>query len=405
MASITSRTLAPIAIIGGGPCGLTFARLLEQHKLDYVVFERDLNATPTSRYQGGTLDIHGPSGQQAIKEAGLFQEFSALARWDATRVCIQDATGHIKSVFGEDRDAPEIDRLQLRNMLLDSIPAHKIRWGHGVKAVESKSGTAKSAADWVIRFINGTSASGFRLVVGADGAWSKVRSLLTSAKPEYSGKMFIEGRISQDNSSYAAAKELAGPGNMLAMGKCKTLAVQQVADSSYCLYMGMKTPEDRFPKAPSMADTEAMRQEFLASPEYYADWAPELKQYLSNAEGPFRPWPLYRLPVSSLSWERVPGVTLLGDAAHVSTPLAGEGVNMAMHDALKLARAITKHCDIGSAAGEDEDANLLERALAEYEKDMFERAQDHTTRCIDREGMFFADNSAQQLIDMITGAL
>ncbi|KAF4469960.1 Monooxygenase FAD-binding [Fusarium albosuccineum] len=378
MASITSRNLAPIAIVGGGPCGLTFARLLEQYKLDYVVFERDLNATPTSRYQGGTLDIHGPSGQQALKEAGLFQEFSALARWDATR---------------------------LRNMLLDSIPAHKIRWGHGVKAVESKSGTAKSAADWVIRFINGTSASGFRLVVGADGAWSKVRSLLTSAKPEYSGKIFIEGRIPQGNPSYTAAKELAGPGNMLAMGKCKTLAVQQVADSSYRLYMGMKAPEDRFPKAPSMADTEAMRQEFLASPEYYADWAPELKQYLSNAEGPFRLWPLHRLPVSSLSWERVPGVTLVGDAAHVSTPLAGEGVNMAMHDALKLTKAITKHCDVGSAAGEDEDASILERALAEYEKDMFERAQDHTTRCIDREGMFFADDSAQQLIDMITGAL
>ncbi|KAJ3534793.1 hypothetical protein NM208_g7402 [Fusarium decemcellulare] len=388
MASITSRTLAPIAIIGGGPCGLTFARLLEQHKLDYVVFERDLNATPTSRYQGGTLDIHGPSGQQALKEAGLFQEFSALARWDATRVCIQDATGHIKSVFGEDRDAPEIDRLQLRNMLLDSIPAHKIRWGHGVKAVESKSGTAKSAADWVIRFINGTSASGFRLVVGADGAWSKVRSLLTSAKPEYSGKIFIEGRIPQGNPSYAAAKELAGPGNMLAMGKCKTLAVQQVADSSYRLYMGMKTPEDRFPKAPSMADTEAMRQEFLTSPEYYADWAPELKQYLSNAEGPF-----------------YLGLRFSGTPPMFPRPSAGEGVNMAMHDALKLARAIAKHCVVGSAAGEDEDASLLERALVEYEKDMFERAQDHTTRCIEREGMFFADDSAQQLIDMITGAM
>lgn len=182
MARMTaSAALGPIAIIGAGPCGLIFARLLEQNNIDYVVFERDVDSVPTPRYQGGTLDLHGPTGQQAIKSAGLFEEFNKLARWDATRVVIQDPTCNLKAQFGETRDAPEIDRLQLRRLLLDSIPAHKVRWDHGVRSIEKGPGCAAEASEWVIHFVNGTSASGFRLVVGADGAWSKVRPLVSNS--------------------------------------------------------------------------------------------------------------------------------------------------------------------------------------------------------------------------------
>ncbi|KAM0554856.1 hypothetical protein ACHAPJ_006591 [Fusarium lateritium] len=398
---------APIAIIGGGPSGLTFARLLETNNIDYVVYERDIDAKPRFINQGGTLDIHASSGQQALKEAGLFQNFKEVARWDASRVCMQNPTGTVKTVFGEDRDAPEIDRLHLRKLLLDSIPAHKINWGHGVKSIEKEVGSTNTAADYVIRFVNGTSASGFRLIVGADGAWSKVRPLLTSAKPEYSGKAFIDGSISHDNSSYAAALDHAGPGNMLAMGQGKMLAVQQVADRSYRFYMGMDAPEDLYRKPLSIEDTETMRQKFLSSPDFFANWAPQLKEYLANVEGPFRAWPLYRLPVSALNWKRVPGVTLLGDAAHLSTPLVGEGVNMAMHDALKLARSIIKHCDGSKAADEsaDDDVASLEHAIKEYEQEMFERGRDHTSRCISRETEFFSENAAEDFINMIKGAM
>ncbi|KAF4960810.1 hypothetical protein FSARC_10362 [Fusarium sarcochroum] len=394
---------APVAIIGGGPCGLTFARLLEINNIDYIVYERDIDAKPKFMNQGGTLDIHASSGQQALKEAGLFEEFKKAARWDASRVCMQNPSGTVKAVFGEDRDAPEIDRLQLRKLLLDSIPAHKIRWGHGVKCVEKETENNLTAADYVIRFVNGTSASGFRLIVGADGAWSKVRHLLTSAKPEYSGKFFIDGTISLDNPSYAAALEHAGPGNMLAMGQGKMLAVQQVADRSYRFYMGMNAPEDLYRKPLSIENTETMRQKFLSSPDFFASWASQLKEYLANAEGPFRAWPLYRLPISALSWKRVPGVTLLGDAAHLSTPLVGEGVNMAMHDALKLAKSIIKHCGGPEVLNKDMDDDVvsLENAIEEYEHEMFERGKDHTSRCISRETEFFSENSAEDFINMI----
>jgi 2-polyprenyl-6-methoxyphenol hydroxylase-like FAD-dependent oxidoreductase len=222
---------------------------------------------------------------------------------------------------------------------------------------------------------------------------------LTTAEPEYSGKVFIEGSISQGNPSYAAALSHAGPGNMLAMGQHKMLAVQQLADCSYRFYMGMDAPEHLYLNPLGVAETEDIRRNLLSSPEFFATWAPELKEYLANAEGPFHAWPLYRLPVSSLSWQRVPGVTLLGDAAHLSTPLVGEGVNMAMLDALMLARSIIKH----DASGEDGDATRTESAVAEYEREMRERGADYISRCIGRETEFFSEHAAEDFINMVNG--
>ncbi|KAF4426552.1 tetracycline resistance [Fusarium acutatum] len=390
---------APIAIIGAGPSGLTLARLLEINSINYIVYERDESPEPKFINQGGTLDIRASSGQLALKESRLFDDFESIARWDASRVFMQNPSGTVTAVFGEDRDAPEIDRLQLRKLLLDSIPTQKIRWAHGVRSVEK----GEKATKHLIHFSNGTSASGFRLIIGADGAWSKVRPLLNSATPDYSGKVFIEGSISHDNPSYTAALEHAGPGNMLAMGQHKIMAVQQLADRSYRFYMGMDAPEELYRKPLSREDTEDIRQKFLSSPELFANWAPNLREYLTNAEGPFHAWPLYRLSASSVSWKRVPGVTLLGDAAHLATPLVGEGVNMAMLDALMLAKAIVKCCK--QSSGADTEDTELESALTEYEKEMFERGQDYIRRCMVREVEFFAENAAEDFINMINGAM
>ncbi|KAF5682490.1 tetracycline resistance [Fusarium circinatum] len=384
---------APIAIIGAGPSGLTLARLLEINSIDYIVYERDESPEPKFINQGGTLDIHASSGQLALKEARLFDKFKSIARWDASRVFMQNPSGTVKAVFGEDRDAPEIDRLQLRKLLLDSIPTNKIRWAQGVSSIEK----GEKATEHLLHFSDGTSAFGFRLVVGADGAWSK----LSSAKPEYSGKVFIEGSISHDNPSYTAALEHAGPGNMLAMGQHKIMAVQQLADRSYRFYMGMDAPEELYRRPLSHEDTEDIRQKFLSSPKLFANWAPNLREYLTNAEGPFHAWPLYRLPTSSVGWQRVPGVTLLGDAAHLATPLVGEGVNMAMLDALMLAKAIVKYCTQTSSV--DTEDNALESALREYEELMFERGQDYIRRCMAREVEFFSENAAEDFINMING--
>lgn len=160
-----------IAILGGGPSGLALARLLECNKIDYVVYERDTSSLTVG--QGGSLDIHGTTGQQVLKEAGLHDEFKKYARWEASKTIIQDKNGTTHLVSGEDQDEPEIDRATLRKILVESIPPSKVRWDHAVKSVE-KLGNG----DIAVTFANGTSVSGFKLVVGADGAWSKARHLV-----------------------------------------------------------------------------------------------------------------------------------------------------------------------------------------------------------------------------------
>lgn len=181
---------APIAIVGGGPCGLTLARLLECAGIDYVVFERDPSAVPQPGFQGGTLDIHGSTGQEALRRAGLHAEFEKLARRDATSMVVQSYKGDRFMKFGEERDAPEIDRLQLRQIFLDSIPSHRIRWGKALRAIERDTDRKPAGAkDIVLHFADGSTETGFRLVVGADGAWSKVRQLVS--------KLFAMTRSSQ----------------------------------------------------------------------------------------------------------------------------------------------------------------------------------------------------------------
>lgn len=160
-----------IAIIGGGPCGLTLARLLECKGIDYIVYERD--ESQDSNRTGGSLDIRPETGQYALREGGLFAEFQKLARYDDTVFAIADKLGNRLFEFGQGADAPEIDRSDLCQILLDAIPKHKIKWGHALTSV-----TAGEDNRPVCQFANGVVRSGFSLVVGTDGAWSKVRPMV-----------------------------------------------------------------------------------------------------------------------------------------------------------------------------------------------------------------------------------
>ncbi|KAJ5611391.1 hypothetical protein N7510_008110 [Penicillium lagena] len=399
-----------IAIIGAGPSGLLFARLLEVNGMaNYVIYERDESSTSGPWQQGGSLDLHGPSGQLALKEAGLFDEFSKVyGRWDASKIHIVRDSGETVGRFGEGRDAPEIDRLQLRRLLLGSIPAHKIRWGHSVHSIERKETKSPTGRDngCIIHFTNGSSTTGFNLIVGADGGWSKVRPLITSAKPVYSGKMYIEGKISHSNPSYNIANELAGPGMMMAIGQWKSLALQQGADGTYRIYFGLIVPENFYHHRDGNAveRTEAVRQLILSSDKFYGNWASKLKTIVTNAEGPFRAWILHHLKAEDVGWKRdaAPGVTLLGDAAHLSTPFVGEGVNCAMHDAVLLAKYLFEECERDWSLGNVREASL-ERALASYEEGMFERGQDLIRRSTESEAVLFSENAVERVLGFVSG--
>lgn len=162
---------APVAIIGGGPSGLAFARLLQLNNIDFVVYER--NAAGDEEAQGGSLDLHASTGQMVMKQADLTDEFEKHARREGSAAVLFDMSGNKLLDFGSETDAPEIDRVHLRRLLADSVMAEKIHWGKTVTALDRDD-----RGEVIVSFADGTTASGFKLVVGADGTWSRVRPLV-----------------------------------------------------------------------------------------------------------------------------------------------------------------------------------------------------------------------------------
>jgi 2-polyprenyl-6-methoxyphenol hydroxylase-like FAD-dependent oxidoreductase len=166
-----------IAILGAGPSGLAFARLMRLNHITYTIFERDESSSTVG--QGGTLDVHAETGQQTLKEAGLLEQFRAKARYDAQRMVIVDRNAKLAvDLDGRDSESrPEIDRKDLRQLLLDAIPSETIQWSSRVLSVSRKDSNGKMS----VQLEDGSTHAGFSLVVGADGAWSKARPLVNDA--------------------------------------------------------------------------------------------------------------------------------------------------------------------------------------------------------------------------------
>ncbi len=340
-----------IAIIGGGPGGLTLANLLAVHALPSTVFE--LDAGPDARPQGGSLDLHADAGLRALEAAGLWEAFQKVARYEDQGVRIYDQRGQLRYAEADSGAGgrPEVDRAELRQLLLDAIPADTIAWNRRVTRVEPRSDGAVAVC------CDGHAPQVFDLVVGADGAWSRVRPLLSDVRPQYTGVSFVELEIDALDARHPDLAAAVGHGKMMALGDQKMLIAQRNARSNLRVYFGERTPatwaQQLAPLPPA-----AIKAEVIAR---LGGWAPLLHAFVERGRDRARALPLHALPVGH-RWDHRAGITLLGDAAHVMSPFAGEGVNNAMRDALELAFAL--------GATPDHDA-----AVARYEAEMFARVR------------------------------
>ncbi|MCC2278164.1 FAD-dependent monooxygenase [Streptomyces sp. ET3-23] len=346
-------TTPRIAIVGAGPGGLVCARVLQQHGVPVTVFERDTD--PDSRSQGGSLDIHDDTGQVALRAAGLFEQFLALSRPEGQEWRMYDRHAtlirHDKAGDG-DLSRPEIDRGQLRALLLDSLAPGTVRWGRPVESVTPlPGGTAR------LHHQDGT-AEEFDLVVGADGAWSRVRPALSAARPAYTGVTMVEALYDDVDHRHPGIARLVGRGTMSAKAGSRTIFLQRNSNGHVRAYASFRGPED-WHAGLDLADTEAVRARLLG---LFEGWDESLLDILRNNEGGFVNRPQFVLPVPH-TWERVPGVTLLGDAAHLMPP-AGVGANLALLDGAELAQAVVGHATV-------------DEALRAYEGVMLPRAADN----------------------------
>ena len=372
----------PIAIIGAGLGGLVTARVLHVHGIAAAVF--DLEPGRDARTQGGMLDIHDHDGQEAIRAAELWNGFTALIHPGGEAMRVLDRTGAVlrEQLDSGDLTRPEVDRGQLRDLLIDSLPRDTIRWGHKVTGVRALNG---HPGRHEVRFATGQSIT-TDLLIGADGAWSKVRPLLSDAQPAYTGISFVEGDLVDADVNHPAQAAAMGPGMLFAFHGSTGILGHRETDGSLHFYLGLRVAEDWIDSI-DFVDTPTAKRVVL---DRLAGWDEGLRGLIAHADTPLTPRRIHALPVGH-SWTHAPGVTLLGDAAHVMSPFAGEGANLAMHDGALLALAIAEH-------GGDTAA-----ALTAYESDLFTRAADAAGESASSLEMMFREDSPRGLVEMFAG--
>ncbi|MGW6533772.1 FAD-dependent oxidoreductase [Streptomyces venezuelae] len=340
-----------ITIIGAGLGGLTLARVLHVHGIPATVYEAE--SSPAARAQGGLLDIHDYNGQLALEAAGLMEEFGGLVLEGRQALRILEPAGRVLLDQPDDGTGgrPEVQRGELRQLLLDSLPAGTVRWGHKVSGVRALGGGRHEVA-----FADGATILVTGLLVGADGAWSRVRPLVTGATPAYAGKAVVETYLFDSDRRHPATAEAVGGGMMIAPAPDREIVAHRERAGTLHAYVGINGPMEWF-TAIDFGDARAAAARIAGE---FEGWAPEITALITRSDTPPVLRLLHSLPRGQ-RWERVPGVTLLGDAAHL-TPPNGEGANLAMLDGADLGRALAAH------------PGDLEAALAVYEQAMFPRS-------------------------------
>ena len=358
------QTKGKVAIIGAGPAGATLARLLQLRGMSVNVFERD--SSPTSRPQGGSLDLRRDAGQRAVDMAGLTEAFGGASRSEAKAFKMLDPEGrpHPAGEGGTHDDAgPEIDRGDLRQLLLDSLEPGTVAWGYGVEEV-----LPDEDGRWRLEF--GDKAPFFAdLVIGADGAGSRVRSLLTSIHPRALGMTMLAAILRKELWRGSELSEVLGEGSVMFAGHGQTIFIQRCNRDLILLYYSMKVGAE-WPKSEgfTLNDTEAVLRSVR---EAYRQWPSQLVEMVTQVDGNFHCWPLSVMP-PDYSRQAKPGVTMIGDSSHVMPPFTGKGVNLAMLDALELAESLTA-----------EPAVAVITAIAAFEKEMQGRTRQETGQCLD----------------------
>lgn len=361
-----------IAIIGAGPGGLALARVLHVNGIDPVVYERE--SSRDARGQGGMLDIH--SGQRALREAGLIDQFYAIARGAGQdmRLLEPDGTLLLQEATPDDAplERPEVDRADLRDLLLDSLPEHTVRWGHAFD----------HADNGLLHFTDGSSAM-YDLLVGADGAQSRVRTLLTDARPAHIGQNVVEVGIPDIDRTHPDLAAMVGRGNYWVLGDGKSLGAQRNGDGRVRIGLSFyNTAEDWFATSGIPFDDPAAARARLI--DLLPGWDSRFTALIAACDDTVVPRSITTLPIG-LTWPSTPGVTLLGDAAHLMPPV-GEGANMALLDGALLGLALAAHPDDFPAA------------VKEYEREMFERTSTAARMSADIQEILTSPNASQRML-------
>jgi len=378
-----------IAIVGGGPGGLTLARLLKLQGANVKVYERDLNRN--ARVQGSTLDLHKNSGLAALSKAGLLDEFKKnyLPGADKTtitdenaEVVFRDEEGRAFENFGHEHFRPEIDRGDLRKLLIDSLHEEDIVWDSQFLSMD------RVGEGWLLHFTNRASEYA-DIVIGSDGANSKIRPYLTDITSFYSGITMLEGNVLDANINAPKISEMLRGGKLMAFGKEKDMLMGHKANGEIGFYASFKAEENW--AANSGLDFSDRSQLLAWFIKEYSGWSDIWYELFENALTPFIPRPIHCMPLDQ-NWEALSNLTIIGDAAHVMPPFAGEGVNMAMLDALELSECLS--CN---------EHKSVQEAISFYETNMRSRAAVIAKESLDNGERMHSENALATMTSFFSG--
>jgi 2-polyprenyl-6-methoxyphenol hydroxylase-like FAD-dependent oxidoreductase len=375
-----------IAIVGGGPGGLVLARLLQMKGVDVTLYERDMDSGV--RQQGATLDLHQESGLKALTAAGLLDDFKKHYRPGADKLRLVDqdfkiySDDHQESTdndFEREHFRPEIDRGPLRDLLIASLQPGTLAWNSHYQSMD------KEGSGWLLHFKNGNTAYA-DIVVAADGANSKIRPLISAIAAVYSGVTIVEGNIYHAAKNSPILNDLVKGGKVFAFGHEQSIILSAKGDGSLSFYTGSK--EDECWVRDSGIDFNDKNQVLAWFKEKFGGWAPGWQGLFASDEMYIVPRPQYHYPLDQ-SWEPAGNLTMLGDAAHRMPPYAGEGVNMAMLDALELYENLT-----------NESFPDTQSAIRNYEVFMCKRAAEVTRITLAQTESLHAENALSNMLNM-----
>lgn len=278
MSSSTPR----IAIIGAGPAGLTLGALLHKHNIPFAIFEARPRPTESDLSAvSGMLDLHDESGLAAVRALGLYDDFVPLTAECEQATRVLDAEGRIRHEMPGGGDRPEIARHDLTRLLLSRVPDGAIRWGHKLR-----SATRQVVDDSTTTLLDFGEKGTYEadLVVGADGAWSRVRTALLpdAARPRYTGVQNLIVTATKIGTRYPHLAELIGKGSMFSLGMGNQCSSHRGPQDSARLYVGVSTDEQDFARVRGLEGKTAAEvgSVYLADESLFGRWGERMKELI-----------------------------------------------------------------------------------------------------------------------------
>jgi 3-(3-hydroxy-phenyl)propionate hydroxylase len=327
----------PVIVAGAGPVGMVAALKLAQAGIPVLVLERaddlleDLRASTWHPPTLDMLDAIDPALTPALIAQGLIARYTCyrdrsrglVAQFDMD--LLRGETAHPYRLQCEQFKFTRLVRERLK-----AFPHAELRFSSAVEAVE------QSAHHLTVTIATAAGRETHRgaFLVGADGAWSRVREAIGV---EFEGFTYPE-RFYVASTAFDFAAALEG-----------LSFVNYVSDpDEWCVLL--RTPDlwrVLFPtrvdelddEVMSDAATEARLQGVVARTERYATAHRTI----------------YRVHQRVAKRYRVGRVFLAGDAAHINNPLGGMGMNGGLHDGINLADKLA------AVVRGDADETLLDR--------------------------------------------